>query len=70
MSGDRAGLGAGESVWHRALVQWAATHWDAAKCPGATGAKPLGVPAAKEKETLCSEQIHRLVIIEQLNSSS
>lgn len=64
MTGDKAGLGAGECVWHWILARWAATHWDAAKCPGATGAKTLRVPAAKEEETLFSEQIYRLVTIE------
>lgn len=48
----RAVLGAGEEVWHQDLAKGATTHWDAAKCPGATGAKPLRTHSAvKEKET-------------------
>ena len=52
VTGNRAGLGTGEGVWRWALARWAATHWDAAKCPGATRAKPLGFPAAEKKEAL------------------
>lgn len=52
LTGNRAVLGAGEEVWHQDLAKWATTHWDAAKCPGATGAKPLRTHSAvKEKET-------------------
>lgn len=52
---NRAMLGAGEAILHQALARWATTHWDAAKCSGAPGAKPLRIPAAKENETRFGE---------------
>lgn len=45
----RGVLGAGEGVWHRVFAGRAATHWGAAECPGAIGAKPLQIPAAKTR---------------------